>query len=168
MLRGRGTTRLAWCVEALSNRPLPTADARVRQLYEHWLGLQPSPGILPGRQHFDPVVLPVSLLPLLWLADVERPPLRFRYRLLGTEHARVFGRDYTGHWLDETHVNFYASPGYPQYVAAVEQGRVGYRRGHTLAMLPMDYRSIERLLLPLAQDGKAVDMLLAISLYERR
>jgi hypothetical protein len=65
-------------------------------------------------------------------------------------------------------VNFTTSPAYRQYLAAVEQGRVGYRRGHTLIMLPKEYRSIERLLLPLARDGKAVDMLLAISLYQRR
>ena len=35
-------------------------------------------------------------------------------------------------------------------------------------MLPEDYRSIERLMLPLARDGETVDMLLAISLYQRR
>jgi hypothetical protein len=167
MLRGRETTRLAWCVEALSNRPVPTADARVRQLYEHWLGLRPGPGILPGRQHFDPVALPVSLLPLLWLADIERAPLRFRYRLLGTEHVRVFGRDYTGQWIDEAHPDFVGSAAYSQFIAAAERGEVGYRCGNTLILLPKDYRSMERLILPLARDGREVDMLLAISVYHR-
>jgi hypothetical protein len=167
MLWGRDTTRLAWCVEALSNRPLPTADARVRQLYEHWLGLRPGPGILPGRQHFDPVVLPVSVLPFLWLADIERTPLRFRYRLLGTEQVRVFGRDYTGHWIDEAHPDFVGSAAYDQFVAAAERGEVGYRCGNPLIIPPKDYRSMERLILPLARDGRAVDMLLAISVYHR-
>jgi hypothetical protein len=153
--------------EELAEVPPSNADGRVLQLFGYWKAIHPPDGGLPGRQRLDPAAIS-ALLPFVWLADIQREPLRFRYRLLGTEHARVFGRDYTGHWLDETHVNFYASPGYPQYVAAAEQGRAGYRRGHSLAMLPMDYRSIERLLLPLAQDGKAVDMLLAISLYQRR
>jgi hypothetical protein len=154
-------------VEALSNQPVPTADARVRQLYEHWLGLHPGPGILPGRQHFDPVALPVSLLPFLWLADVERAPLRFRYRLFGTEHVRVFGRDYTGHWIDEAHPDCVGSAAYSQFIVAAERGEVGYRCGKTLILLPKDYRSMERLMLPLARDGRAVDMLLAISVYHR-
>ena len=153
--------------DELTEAPPANADGRMLQLFGYWKSIHRPGGGQPGRPQLDPSAIS-PLLPFVWLADIQREPLRFRYRLLGTEHARVFGRDYTGHWLDETHVIFYASPGYPQFGAAVEQGRVGYRRGHTLAMLPMDYRSIERLLLPLAQDGKAVDMLLAISLYERR
>jgi hypothetical protein len=154
--------------EEFADAPPPSADARVHQLFRYWQDIHPAGGGLPGRAQIDPTAIP-GLLPFVWLADVQRAPLlRFRYRLLGTEHAHVFGRDYTGHWLDETHVNFTTSPAYRQYLAAVEQGRVGYRRGHTLIMLPKEYRSIERLLLPLARDGKAVDMLLAISLYQRR
>jgi hypothetical protein len=34
-------------------------------------------------------------------------------------------------------------------------------------VLPEDYRWIERVILPLARDGKAVDMLLAISIYHK-
>jgi hypothetical protein len=167
MLWGKRDQAAAWCVEALSNRPLPTADGRVRQLYEHWLGLHPGRGILPGRQHFDPVAVPASLLPLLWLADVERAPLRFRYRLLGTEQVRVLGRDFTGHWLDEAHPDFVGSAASGQFVAAAERAEVGYRCGNTPILLPKDYRSMERLILPLARDGREVDMLLAISVYHR-
>jgi len=156
-------------MEELTDAPPLAADKRIRLLHEHWLGLHPAPGVLPGRQHFDPADVP-SLLPYLWLADVQRAPLRFRYRLLGTEHTHVFGRDYAGHWLDETHPQIEASPGYRQYLAAIQEGRVGYRRGHTLfsPALPREYRWIERLLLPLARDGKTVDMLLAMSLYHPR
>jgi hypothetical protein len=145
----------------------PDAHPRVSELYRYWRDIHPPGGSLPGRQHLDPTAIP-TLLPFVWLADVQRVPLRFRYRLLGTEHRHVFGRDYTGWWLDDVHAGFYTAPAYHQYVDAVEQGRVGYRRGHTLVMLPEDYRSIERLMLPLARDGKTVDMLLSISLYQRR
>lgn len=154
--------------EELGEAPPATADKRIQQLHAHWLGLHPGPGVLPGRQHVDPAALP-RLLPFLWLGDVQRVPLRFRYRLLGTEHLRVFGRDYTGHWLDQVHPGFEASRGYAHYVAAVAEGRTGYRRGHTILgpALPQRYRGIERLLLPLARDGGTVDMLLAISIYHR-
>ena len=163
--RARG--RCSGRVEELSNLPPPTADARVRHLYDHWIGLHPAPGLLPGRQHFDPVALPVALLPFLWLADVQRAPLRFRYRLLGTEHVRVLGRDHTGRWIDEAHPDFLGSTAYAQFVAAAERGEPGYRRGHTLIIMPEDYRSMERLILPLARNGRDVDMLLAISVYHR-
>ena len=153
--------------ELFADAPPPAADARVRQLHRYWREIHPPGGGLPGRQHLDPTDIP-ALLPFVWLADVQRAPLRFRYRLLGTEHRQVFGRDYTGWWLDEVHAGFDTAPAYHQYLAAVEQGRVAYRRGHTLIMLPEDYRSIERLMLPLARDGETVDMLLAISLYQRR
>jgi hypothetical protein len=66
---------------------MPTADVRIRQLYEHRLGPRPSPGILPGQQHF---IHPAK-----------------------------------------------------------------------------DYRSMERLILPLARDGRAVDLLLAVPVYRR-
>src|SRR6202140_589588 len=55
----------------------------VRRFYEYWLSVAP-PGRLPGRQHIRPEDL-VPLLPQLWMADVYRDPLRFRYRLVGTK-----------------------------------------------------------------------------------
>lgn len=154
-------------MEEFANSPPATADARVRLLYDHWQSLRPAPDILPGRQHFDPTALPVSVLPFLWLADVQRNPIRFRYRLLGTEHVRVLGHDYTGQWIDAIYPAFLGSGAYRQYVAAAERAEVGYRKGDTLIILPKDYRSMERLLLPLARDGREVDMLLAISVYHK-
>lgn len=154
-------------MEEFHDVPPSSADVRVRQLYEYWRGLHPPGGGLPGRQHVDPVAIPAHLLPFVWLVDIQRQPLRFRYRLLGTEHVRVLGRDYTGQWIDEAHPDFAGSAAYTQFAAAAERAVGGYRRGNTLIILPKDYRSMERLLLPLARDGKTVDMLLAISVYHK-
>lgn len=154
-------------MEEFHELPPPTADERVRQLYEYWRGIHPAGDGLPGRQHVDPTAMPASLLPFIWLADVQREPLRFRYRLLGTEHVRVLGTDHTGRWIDEAFPRFLGSAAYAQYVDVVERGVAGYRRGDTMIILPKDYRSMERLLLPLARDGKTVDMLLAISVYHK-
>lgn len=151
-----------------TDEPPPDADIRIRQLHEHWLGLHPAGGGLPGRQHFDPMAVP-NLLPFIWLADVQHNPLRFRYRLMGTEYLNVFGRDYTGWWIDELNPGFIGSTAHKQFVAAAERGTVGYRRGHTepAPILPKDYRWIERVVLPLARDGKAVDMLLALTVFHK-
>jgi len=152
--------------EYFSNQLPPDADTRVRQLYAYWRSLHPPGGGLPGRPQVDPTAIP-SLLSYLWLADVQHAPLRFRYRLFGTEHVHVLGRDFTGRWIDEAHPNFVGSAAYNQFVAAAERREVGYRRGDTLIILPKDYLSMERLILPLARDGKRVDMLLAISVYHK-
>ena len=152
----------------MATSALPAAgDPRLAQLYRYWLSITPRGGGLPGRQHFDPLDIP-SLLPWLWLVDVWRAPLRFRYRLLGTEHVRVMERDMTGQWIDEAHAGFTGSDTYPQFVAAAERAAIGYRKGEPPFHVAKDHLEMERLLLPLAADGKAVDMLLAITVYHRR
>jgi hypothetical protein len=154
-------------LEEFHEVPPPSADERVRQLYHYWREIHPPGGGLPGRQHVDPTAMPASLLPFVWLADVQRQPLRFRYRLLGTEQVRVLGRELTGRWIDEAIPAFRGSAAYAQYVAVAERGKPGYRRGDTSIILPKDYRAMERLLLPLAREGRTVDMLLAISVYHK-
>ena len=149
----------------MSELPIPAdCDPRIRRLYEYWLAIRPAPGILPGRQHLDPVAIP-DLLPWLWMVDVERRPLRFRYRLVGTEQVQAMARDLTGRYLHEAHPSFLGSASYPAYVAAAERGEIGYRRGPPTFHISKDYIGIERLLLPLARDGSTVDILLAITVY---
>jgi hypothetical protein len=149
----------------LSNSPLAAdCDPRLRRLYDYWLSLRPAAGGWPGRQHIDPAAI-CDLLPWIWMVDVERNPLRFRYRLLGTEQVQAMERDLTGRFLDEAHTSFVTSVSYPQYVAAAERAEIGYRRGPPVFHLNKDYVALERLLLPLAKDGATVDVLLAITVY---
>ena len=141
-------------------------DWRIRRLHEYWLSVHPVGGGLPGRQHIDPTAIP-ELLPWVWMVDVERDPLRFRYRLIGTEQVRAMETDATGRYLDEAHARFLGSVTYPQYLAAVERAEIGYHRGPPSFHITKDYVSIERLLLPLARDGRTVDVLLALTVYHR-
>jgi hypothetical protein len=104
----------------------------------------------------------------LWLADVQSCPLRFKYRLVGSEHVRRLGRDYTGHWIDEAHPASLDSVPYQQLVAAAKAAEVGYGKGDSLIAIPDGDGMVEELVLPLARDGQAVDMLLAISIYHSR
>jgi hypothetical protein len=80
----------------------------VWRFYEYWLSIAP-PGRLPARQHVLPEEL-VSLWPWLWMLDVYRDPLRFRYRLVGTEITRSVHREMTGQWLDEAQPEAVANP----------------------------------------------------------
>ncbi len=135
---------------------------KIERFYAYWLSVHPPTG-LPGRQHIDPAAIP-DLLPHVYMVDVLREPLRFRYRLVGTEYALRMGHDLTGRFLDEAH------PGFPelvrQYVATVEQRQPHYRNGPVLfAAAQKDFRSIERLMVPMARNGVDVDMIFGLIVY---
>lgn len=143
---------------------LPPCDERIVELYRYWLSIHPARGVLPGRQHLDPVAVP-KLLPWLWLVEFERQPLRFRYRLMGTEHVAALGRDATGKWLDEVHPRFKSSSGYSQFIAAAEHGEVGFHKGSRINHRKDSCMSTERLVLPLGRNGRDVDLLLGITVF---
>lgn len=138
--------------------------ARIRAIMTCWLEMGPG-GRLPGRQHFDPLAVP-RLLPNVWLVDVERAEgLRFRYRLAGTRIARAFRDDPTGRYLDEVHADF-ASNGVANSLSEVVERRLpSWRTGRPTFWELSDFAHIERIYLPLASDGRAVDMILALSVF---
>lgn len=144
--------------------PLPPCDDRIDELYRYWLALRPTSGMLPGRQHFDPSKV-TRLLPWILLVDVERDPLRFKFRLVGTENARVKGYDATGEYLDARVPDFAAQPTYPQWLATAERSEVAYQRGLPVRHVPKDYIESERVLLPLARNGRDVDMVLMLAVF---
>jgi hypothetical protein len=134
----------------------------VRRFYEYWGSIAP-PGRLPGRQHITPEDIS-PLLSRLWILDVFRDPLRFRYRLVGTEIVRSLQRELTGVWLDE------AQPLAVQdvdvrdrYRFVVDTGQAAWRRGPTMWTHDPNRRVVENCLAPLATDGVTVDMIVAVS-----
>jgi hypothetical protein len=143
---------------------LPPCDERIAALNDYWRAIRPAPDRLPGRQHFDPLDVP-RLLSWIWLLDVHRDPLRFRYRLMGTEQVRVIGSDTTGQWLHECFPHVPAAPTYRHFLAAAEHGMISYNRGFPVLHVPKEYILTERIFLPLARDGHQVDMLLALTVY---
>ena len=134
----------------------------VREFYEYWLRISP-PGRLPGRRHMVPEDI-APLLPRLWMLDVVRNPLRFRYRLVGTDLTRSMRREVTGRWLDE------AQPGSvsninlrDRYRFVAEVGRPTWRRGPTLWNREPNHRMVENCVVPLATDGETVDKIIAFT-----
>ena len=134
----------------------------VRQFYEYWRDIAP-PECLPGRQHIAPEKI-VPLLSRLWILDVFRNPLRFRYRLVGTDITRSVQRELTGQWLDEAqpeslrHVDLR-----DRYRFILETGQPTWRRGPTMWDRDPNHRIVENCLAPLASDGETVDKIIAVS-----
>lgn len=144
---------------------LPPCDPRRGELYAYWRSIRPAADLLPGRRHFSPTDIP-RLLSWIWLVDVERAPLRFKYRLVGTVHVEAAHSDPTGSWYDEVHPRFVTSTAYPQFAAAAEHAQLAFYHGPPVYVIDAKYKTIERLILPMAQNGRDVDMLLAITVLD--
>jgi hypothetical protein len=134
----------------------------VRRFYEYWLAVTP-PGRLPGRQHVAPEDI-VPLLSRLWMLDVFRDPLRFRYRLVGTDITRSVQRELTGMWLDEAQPESINNVNLrDRYRFILETGQATWRRGKTLWHRDPTHLLVENCLAPLATDGETVDKVIAVS-----
>lgn len=140
--------------------------ARLAQMARHWQSLRPpmtgEGGRLPARRHFDPVAIQ-RLMPAAFLADVERQPLlRFRCRLIGTKIARLFPKDPTGAYADVIMPGIEGTVLGVALASVVETGLPNHGGGPVVLIPGKDHLKIERLLLPLADDGRTVDMVLGV------
>ena len=138
----------------------------VSRFYEYWRDVAP-PGRLPGRQHIAPEDI-VPLLSRLWMLDVFRDPLRFRYRLVGTDMTRSLQQELTGQWLDEAQPESVRNVNLcDRYRFILDTGQATWRRGATMWLHDPNHRIVENCLAPLATDGETVDKIIAFSvLYD--
>ena len=140
-----------------------TWHPKLERIYRYWLAIHPADGGLPGRQHVDPAAIH-DLLPNVYIVDVSRNPMRFKYRLVGTEYVTHMGRDLTGRYLDEAHTGFQEIV--RSYCRTVEERRPDYRNGSApFQASQRDYKRIERLMVPLARNGSDVDMIFGVIVY---
>ncbi len=139
--------------------------SRVAAFIAYWESIRPAPDLLPGRQHFDPIRIP-HLLPNLWLIDVMPGwPRRYQIRLVGGAlvEAGFIGR--TGDFMDDPRL----SPDPERVIAVldriVEARRPDWRRGVAIVDHTKYVDSIERAMMPLARDGRNVDMILSMTVF---
>jgi hypothetical protein len=129
---------------------------RFKQLYDYWQrkrGTRP----MPARCDIDPLELK-GVLGWVLLLDVERPPLRFRFRLIGSEITTIRGVDLTGKYLEDSvsssrdillrfNARVATEPciGFHCVLDTMKDAKVGW---------------VSRLSLPLSSDRRRVDMIL--------
>ena len=129
----------------------------VQQVYQYWAAMRRGDR-LPSRADIKPEELG-PLLPYIFLIDVHREPLRFQYRLVGTEICAWATKDCTGAFLDRDVGGAIWQIIFEEYRQTTETGVIG----HAIRTAPWPGREFlvyERLVMPLAKDGREVDMLL--------
>jgi hypothetical protein len=140
----------------MTDSPIAPADADLKRLYDFWLA-QRGARIAPPRAPFDPVTLRYVLGNLL-LIDVLHDPVRFRYRLCGTNIVQRVGFDLTGKFVDE-----HPEPQFREFALRTYRSVVSAGAPiHGLRNQVFDGRTrrYEVLVLPLSGDGAAIDMII--------
>jgi hypothetical protein len=118
----------------------------------------------PARGDLDPLDFPY-VLGWVALVDVDREPLRFRYRLMGVLLVERFGFDMTGRSLEE-----FPQPQFRRFLEEVWSDTVQRAAPtHQFHDMLVDghRRDFETLRLPLASDGETIDMLIIASVHRR-
>ena len=133
-----------------------SAVRALEEVFAYWASLR-AEGRLPGRADIDPNPLKRHL-PTVSLIDVRSDPLSFRVRLAGTALYGLHGRETTGLTVDEVY-----GPGEgPYWRSELEKVAEGGRPGFGVRSLARETGalSVLWLRLPLASDGRRVDMIL--------
>jgi hypothetical protein len=134
------------------------AAARAHEeLYSYWASLRKG-SQLPGRGDIHPRDFK-RLLPTVSLIEVFRDPLDFRVRLAGTGLYGVYGREITGRSLPDVY-NSAATEYWRGELAKVVRERRPSVGVHNLSWRGAGHLSILWLRLPLASNGRDVDMIL--------
>lgn len=133
--------------------------------YAYWRSLRTRAQHLPARSQINPADIP-RLLPWINLIEVHREAgdLRYRHRLVGTGIVDVRERDGTGQWFEDLYdsATIRKLRGTIDPVVADGHPRILHGNLGITGKAFMDYQS---LILPLAEDGTTVDMLMGISVY---
>ena len=132
------------------------AHPDLRALHDYWQAKHRG-GRLPARSDIDPLDLRYIIGNLI-LLDVLRDPLRFRYRLVGSNLTRFVRFEMTGRMLDEHPEPTFRRLAMEIYSeVAMTTLALSTRRD---AVIDNRLRRYETIVLPLAADGHTVDMIL--------
>ena len=135
----------------------------LRQLYAYW-DERRAGRTMPARADIDPVDFAYALGNVI-LVDVLRAPMRFRIRLHGTTLAERAGYELTGKMLDELPITDFRTLATQSFTTIATTGRPFHSSRDRV--LDGHHRAYETLMLPLSEDGTAVNMLLVALFYGR-
>ena len=117
---------------------------------------------MPSRADIDPLDIP-DLLPQVFLVNVSRDPLEFRYRLLGTQIVRHSAADYTGKSLHDLPEQCPPSRIWSLFQRVVEECRPFSAR---VPYIYVPGKFVEMLATPLSDDGTNVNMLFGMVQFD--
>lgn len=136
-------------------------DERLQRLYVYWQEKRGSRR-MPSREDIDPVDL-TFCLGYLCLIDVEPGnPLRFRFRVDGSNCVSISGIEMTGRYVDEIPLTEYSKVTEIAYRQICVTKAPHYYIDDEI-WDNRQYR-IEGILLPLSNDGETVNMLIDVVL----
>lgn len=137
---------------------------RLRAVFDYWNGKRRGRE-MPSRADLDPADLKPFLAQLA-LLDVENEPLRFRYRLVGTEVTRIrrgtTKSDPTGQYVDEVTHHQGTSAVVAHYRRVVVERKPTVDSGTYTRSPDHPWLRFTRLVLPLSADGASINMLLVM------
>jgi hypothetical protein len=144
--------------------PPVTAHPKMIRLYEYWRKKAPGPGLLPSRRDIDPTDIP-ALLDNIWMLDVVGEPRRFRFRLIGDAMQRKGIPGRPGEFVDQFFSPGIADERMAALHAVASARQPSWARGRPQLAHRTQIDELERILLPLASDGRAVDVLLCLTVF---
>ena len=118
---------------------------------------------MPSRDELDPIIDLRDIAQHLFMVDVEREPIRFYFRLVGTNVVDHVGKDMTGKYLDElVEFDHHYEKIALDYDATARTGEPSLNQVRFHSEDGVRWVNYERLLLPLSDDGRLVNKLFGI------
>lgn len=139
-------------------------DPMQREMYAYWRR-KCAGRIMPLRSDIDPVEIP-RLLPNILISErlIVDGRERWRYRLAGTAVVAAFGKDVTGHFLDDL-----VAGDYRDFITGVRRMVCEERRALFCESEYLSRRDVrlvaKRLLMPLTKDGARVDQIISLLVF---
>jgi hypothetical protein len=145
--------------------PADVPEGDFHTFYRYWASKAPH-GALPGRRHIDPLVDLPQLIPRVMLLDVVSGGdiLRFRIRVSGDVVNVVFGCNPAGRYVEDFILPERQNDVRDAFTRVAREPAAHYWENQVWAERRQFIR-MQRLALPLADDGVNVDMIFA--LYNR-
>ncbi len=120
---------------------------------------------LPSRSDLDPVQVPAAMLPHMQLLDIEPgPPIRYRWRLIGTHITGALGRDSTGKYWDQLYVDS-TLQSFKRGVELIQSYRRPIRCFGKSDFAQKHFQSFEAIEMPLSEDQKNIWTIWIVAVY---
>lgn len=124
----------------------------------------------PAWRELDFSAFPPSIIPYMYLLDVSRDPLDFRYRFLGTAVCEIEGQDPTGKSVDEVRPLELAHLARTQFENFTDDPKPTFfmMQEQEDGQLTLGRQIYGGLRLPLSSDGVTMDQFVVLSHFEQQ